>query len=128
MFIELENHWTTKIIIIIKDICFVGFVGLFNLLFLWPLFFLLHYSHWELFEWPNKHQWTFLLINGLVGTVLSEVLWLWWVSVMYNIESCSILCLLFINYYALIIQYLSTVCFEIFFSINLDYHRVVISY
>lgn len=56
---------------------FFGFVGLFNLLLLWPLFFLLHYSHWEPFEWPNRHQWTFLLINGLVGTVFSEVLWLW---------------------------------------------------
>ncbi|XP_049963163.1 solute carrier family 35 member F5 isoform X2 [Schistocerca serialis cubense] len=56
---------------------FFGFVGLFNLLFLWPLFFLFHYCHWELFEWPSKPQWTFLLINGLIGTVLSEVLWLW---------------------------------------------------
>lgn len=56
---------------------FFGFVGLFNLVLLWPLFFLFHYSHWEQFEWPNKHQWMFLLLNGLVGTVLSEVLWLW---------------------------------------------------
>ncbi|XP_039277857.1 LOW QUALITY PROTEIN: solute carrier family 35 member F5 [Nilaparvata lugens] len=56
---------------------FFGFVGLFNFLLLWPMFFLLHYTHWESFEWPNKHQWTFLLINGLVGTVFSEVLWLW---------------------------------------------------
>lgn len=56
---------------------FFGFVGLFNLILLWPTFFLLHYSNWELFEWPNKHQWLFLIINGLVGTVLSEVLWLW---------------------------------------------------
>ncbi|PNF40267.1 Solute carrier family 35 member F5 [Cryptotermes secundus] len=56
---------------------FFGFVGLFNLLLLWPLFFLFHYSKWELFEWPTRHQWTFLLLNGLVGTVLSEVLWLW---------------------------------------------------
>ncbi|CAB0019736.1 unnamed protein product [Nesidiocoris tenuis] len=56
---------------------FFGFVGLFNLLLLWPVFFLLHYCKWELFEWPNKHQWTFIIINGLVGTVLSEALWLW---------------------------------------------------
>nr|XP_012150178.1 PREDICTED: solute carrier family 35 member F5 isoform X1 [Megachile rotundata]XP_012150179.1 PREDICTED: solute carrier family 35 member F5 isoform X1 [Megachile rotundata]XP_012150180.1 PREDICTED: solute carrier family 35 member F5 isoform X1 [Megachile rotundata] len=54
-----------------------GFVGLFNLTLLWPLFFILHYGHWEEFEWPDSHQWTFIVINGLVGTVLSEVLWLW---------------------------------------------------
>lgn len=56
---------------------FFGFVGIFNLTLLWPLFFILHYGHWEEFEWPNSHQWTFLIINGLIGTVLSEVLWLW---------------------------------------------------
>lgn len=56
---------------------FFGFVGLFNFLLLWPTFFLLHYCKWESFEWPNKHQWTCLIINGLIGTVLSEALWLW---------------------------------------------------
>ncbi|KAK0178197.1 hypothetical protein PV328_002171 [Microctonus aethiopoides] len=56
---------------------FFGFVGLFNLILLWPLFFILHYGHWEEFEWPNSRQWTFLIINGLIGTVLSQVLWLW---------------------------------------------------
>lgn len=56
---------------------FFGFVGLFNLLLLWPLFFFFHYSQWEEFEWPTHHQWIFLVINGLIGTVLSEVLWLW---------------------------------------------------
>ena len=29
-----------------------------------------------MFEWPNRYQWSSLLINGLVGTVLSELLWL----------------------------------------------------
>lgn len=56
---------------------FFGFVGIFNLTLLWPLFFILHYGHWEEFEWPNSHQWTFLIISGLIGTVLNEVLWLW---------------------------------------------------
>ncbi|KAL2717874.1 solute carrier family 35 member F5-like [Vespula squamosa] len=56
---------------------FFGFVGLFNLTLLWPLFFILHYGHWEEFDWPDTHQWTFLIIHGLIGTVLSEVLWLW---------------------------------------------------
>ncbi|EZA62149.1 hypothetical protein DMN91_011920 [Ooceraea biroi] len=56
---------------------FFGFVGIFTLTLLWPLFFILHYGRWEEFEWPSSHQWTFLIINGLIGTVLSEVLWLW---------------------------------------------------
>ncbi|XP_073502239.1 solute carrier family 35 member F5-like [Phyllobates terribilis] len=54
-----------------------GFVGLFNLLLLWPGFFLLHYTKFEAFEFPNKLVWIYLVINGLVGTVLSEFLWLW---------------------------------------------------
>ncbi|KAF5272416.1 hypothetical protein FQA39_LY07884 [Lamprigera yunnana] len=56
---------------------FFGFVGFFNLILLWPLFFFLHYSNWETFEWPTKHQWLFLLLNGLIGTAISEALWLW---------------------------------------------------
>lgn len=56
---------------------FFGFVGLFNLILLWPLFFFLHYSQLEKFELPSKHQFMFLLLNGLLGTVVSEVLWLW---------------------------------------------------
>ncbi|KAF3428309.1 hypothetical protein E2986_05333 [Frieseomelitta varia] len=47
---------------------FFGFVGLFNLTLLWPMFFILHYGHWEEFEWPDTHQWTYLIINGLIGT------------------------------------------------------------
>uniref|UniRef100_A0A4W3HQ61 Solute carrier family 35 member F5 n=1 Tax=Callorhinchus milii TaxID=7868 RepID=A0A4W3HQ61_CALMI len=56
---------------------FFGFVGLFNLLLLWPGFFLLHYTGFEAFEFPSKTIWMYLLINGLIGTVLSEFLWLW---------------------------------------------------
>ncbi|KAM4025001.1 solute carrier family 35 member F5 isoform 2-T4 [Anomaloglossus baeobatrachus] len=56
---------------------FFGFVGLFSLLLLWPGFFLLHYTKFEAFEFPNKLVWIYLVINGLVGTVLSEFLWLW---------------------------------------------------
>lgn len=56
---------------------FFGFVGLFNLLLLWPLFFILHYMQYEIFELPTKHQLMFLLLNGFFGTVVSEVLWLW---------------------------------------------------
>ncbi|XP_033875437.1 solute carrier family 35 member F5-like isoform X2 [Acipenser ruthenus] len=56
---------------------FFGFVGLFNLLFLWPGFFLLHYTGFEAFELPSKLVWMYLILNGLIGTVLSEFLWLW---------------------------------------------------
>jgi solute carrier family 35 protein F5 len=59
---------------------YVGFVGLFNLLLLWPLFFVIHYMGMETFEWPTHRQWVFLIINGIVGTVFSEVLWLWLVN------------------------------------------------
>ncbi|XP_072387880.1 solute carrier family 35 member F5 [Diabrotica undecimpunctata] len=56
---------------------FFGFVGLFNLLLLWPLFFFLHFSKLEIFEWPTREQLLLLLLNGLLGTVISEALWLW---------------------------------------------------
>ncbi|XP_059612837.1 solute carrier family 35 member F5 [Phlebotomus argentipes] len=56
---------------------FFGFVGLWNLLLLWPIFFVLNFSHVEPFELPNRHQFSVLFLNGLIGTVLSEALWLW---------------------------------------------------
>ena len=55
---------------------FFGFVGLFSFLFLWPLFFIFHFTNHERFEMPNKPQIVAMLINGVVGTVLSELLWL----------------------------------------------------
>ncbi len=56
---------------------FFGFVGLFNAAFLWPGLILLDLIHREDFELPTSQQLQFLLINGFVGTVLSELLWLW---------------------------------------------------
>jgi len=55
---------------------FFGFVGLFSFFLLWPLFFILHFTNHERFELPSRPQMVALLINGLVGTVLSELLWL----------------------------------------------------
>ncbi len=60
-----------------ENIPLAGFVGFFTMVVLWPGFFILHYSKGERFEWPDKMQWIFMLINGLIGTVLSELLWLW---------------------------------------------------
>ncbi|KAL1502257.1 hypothetical protein ABEB36_007423 [Hypothenemus hampei] len=56
---------------------FFGFVGLFNLLLLWPVLVFLHITKIETFEWPNREQMMLLFLNGLMGTVISEVLWLW---------------------------------------------------
>ena len=42
-----------------------------------PVLVVWHFSSLEVFEWPpNSTVWTLLLINGFVGTVLSELLWL----------------------------------------------------
>lgn len=56
---------------------FFGFVGLFNTLIMWPVFFVLHYTEVEVFSWPTKEQWEFIALNGLIGTVISEFAWLW---------------------------------------------------
>ena len=54
-----------------------GFVGLFNVVVMMPVVVVWHWSSLETFEWPpNSTVWTLLLVNGLVGTVLSELLWL----------------------------------------------------
>jgi hypothetical protein len=58
----------------------LGFVGLFDLFLLSPLLIIWHYTGFELFQWPpNSNVWTLMLVNGFVGTVLSELLWLWYV-------------------------------------------------
>ncbi|XP_067928065.1 solute carrier family 35 member F5-like [Watersipora subatra] len=56
---------------------FFGFVGLFNMLLLWPGLLILHFTQLETFILPTPLQWLLLVINGLIGTMLSELLWLW---------------------------------------------------
>ncbi|KAL1462567.1 hypothetical protein WDU94_014395 [Cyamophila willieti] len=56
---------------------FYGFVGLYSAILLWPLLFILHYNSWEVFSLPDRDQWLILLLEGLVGSVLTETLWLW---------------------------------------------------
>jgi len=56
---------------------FFGFVGLFTMCFLWPGLVLFHYTGIEKFELPNKIEVMYLVVNGFIGTVLSELLWLW---------------------------------------------------
>jgi len=57
---------------------FFGFVGLFGALLFWPGFFILHYTKVETFELPpDAKTWMLLILNAAVGTLLSELLWLW---------------------------------------------------
>ena len=51
---------------------FFGFVGFWNLVLLWPFFFILHYTGLETFSWPPWPVVGYLTLNGLVGTVLSD--------------------------------------------------------
>lgn len=56
---------------------FFGSVGLANLLLLWPGLVLLDYTGIEPFLLPQTaHLWAMILINALVGTFLSDYLWL----------------------------------------------------
>jgi len=56
---------------------FFGFLGIANALILWPLFLLFHYTSWESFIIPKGRVLASLFINALLGTVLSNYLWLW---------------------------------------------------
>ena len=57
---------------------FFGFVGVFGIIIFWPGFFLLHYTKLETFELPQTRKtWFYLMVNAIVGTVVSELLWLW---------------------------------------------------
>lgn len=54
---------------------FFGFVGLFNIIFLFPLFPILHFSGLERFELPPTSRiWTILLINA-ISSLLSDICW-----------------------------------------------------
>lgn len=54
---------------------FLGFVGLFNIVVLWPLLILLHYWGVETFELPGSFKiWALLLINGSIS-LAGDLLW-----------------------------------------------------
>ncbi|KAJ1898362.1 hypothetical protein LPJ66_002797 [Kickxella alabastrina] len=56
---------------------FFGAVGLANIVLLWPGFIVLHYSGMERFQLPGSvGVWGMILVNALVGTFLSDFLWL----------------------------------------------------
>ncbi|KAH8413755.1 hypothetical protein KR222_007377 [Zaprionus bogoriensis] len=56
---------------------FFGFVGLWNVLLLWPIFFILHFTKIETFELPGQGQFALLFLNGFICTLLAVALWLW---------------------------------------------------
>ncbi|KAK0752377.1 hypothetical protein B0T18DRAFT_318523 [Schizothecium vesticola] len=54
---------------------FFGLVGLLNLVFLWPGFFILHFTGIETFEWPPTGTiWTIIIVNS-VASFLSDMSW-----------------------------------------------------
>ncbi|XP_030763460.1 solute carrier family 35 member F5-like [Sitophilus oryzae] len=56
---------------------FLGFVGLFNLLFFWPVLFVLHISNIETLELPDKEQLSLLILSTFIESFIPEALWLW---------------------------------------------------
>eukprot|EP01080_Neovahlkampfia_damariscottae_P005888 gene5888-9716_t len=52
-----------------------AFVGLFNVILMWPLFIIFHFSGLEKFEIPSWEVLGFLFLNASFGTVLSDVFW-----------------------------------------------------
>lgn len=57
---------------------FFGFVGLVDGIIFIPVVWVWDYFGIEKFELPPTYEaWTVLLVNGFIGTVLSELLWLW---------------------------------------------------
>jgi solute carrier family 35 protein F5 len=52
-----------------------GMVGIVNLVLFWPGFFILNATGTEKFEWPSLSQLWPLVVNSLIGTNLSDVLW-----------------------------------------------------
>ena len=54
---------------------FLGFVGLFNMVLLLPVFPILHYSGVETFQWPNQAALAEMTLNAVIGTVISDFCW-----------------------------------------------------
>lgn len=62
-----------------KDIMaqFFGFVGVINIILLWPFFIFLHYTGIEPFALPDFKNLMCMLLNGLIGTVVADYIWLY---------------------------------------------------
>jgi solute carrier family 35 protein F5 len=84
---------------------FFGFVGLFIMLMLWPGLVVMHLSGIEPFCLPNKRQFLFLGLNGIIGTVLCELIWLWACFLTSPLQAT--LALSFINPGCILLNYVS---------------------
>jgi len=73
--------------VVISLLC-AGFLGLCTLLLLWPGLVILHVTKIEELVWPNSLEWAVLFISGIVGVVISNLLWLW--SVLLSSVSCTL--------------------------------------
>ena len=51
-------------------------MGVFNVALLWPGLIILHYTGIEPFELPSARVFWMLVANGVIGTFLSDYLWL----------------------------------------------------
>jgi len=75
---------------------FSGFLGLCTLLLLWPGLVILHVTKVEELVWPDSLEWAVLFVSGIVGVVISNLLWLWLVVVASNyfsfVSSGSAIC------------------------------------
>ena len=89
-------------------------MGLLDGIIILPLVGLWDVLSIESFEMPPTNRvWTLLLVNGFIGTVLSELLWLWYVLCSYlvyyfvmciekvsvgtSLQSCINSCKAFVN-------------------------------
>lgn len=54
---------------------FLGFVGVWNIVLLLPLFPIFHFTGLETFELPNARTLGFLTLNAIIGTCLSDFWW-----------------------------------------------------
>jgi solute carrier family 35, member F5 len=69
MKIRLDGESNTKILILF------GFIGFFNIILFWPIFIIFDFLNFENFEFPNSGVFFYLILNGLIATVLSDLIW-----------------------------------------------------
>jgi len=60
----------------VNNSMFLGFMGFFNMIMLWPFIAVWDVAKWEPFEVPKGLLVLYLILNSLLGTALSDYLWL----------------------------------------------------